>query len=60
MLRKSLVYGPFRNRYVSCGKYWDGKMINAVENLFEEGKIPTPKEIVKCVEAYMNSFQEKC
>lgn len=56
MLRKSLVYGPFRNRYVSCGKYWDGKMINAVENLFEEGKIPTPKEIVKCVEAYMNSF----
>lgn len=31
----------------------NGKMINVVENSFEKGKIPTPKEIVKCVEAYI-------
>lgn len=34
----------------------NGKMINVVENSFEKGKIPTPKEIVKCVEAYIKCF----
>ncbi|MDE6434379.1 MAG: hypothetical protein K2L07_09130 [Lachnospiraceae bacterium] len=31
----------------------NGKMINAIMNSFEKGKIPFPNEIVKCVEAYM-------
>lgn len=31
----------------------NGKMINAIMNSFEKGKIPLPNEIVKCIEAYM-------
>lgn len=34
----------------------NGKMINVVENSLEKGKIPTPKEIVKCVNAYIKCF----
>lgn len=31
----------------------NGKMITAIMNSFEKGRVPLPNEIVKCVEAYM-------
>lgn len=35
----------------------NGKMIGAVINSLEEGRIPLPGEIVKCVESYMSSIE---
>lgn len=32
----------------------NGKMISVIINSFEEGRIPLPGEIVKCVESYIN------
>lgn len=32
----------------------NGKMLNTIANSFEKGKIPLPREIVKCVESFMN------
>lgn len=34
----------------------NGKMIGAIINSIEEGRIPLPGEIVKCVESYMSSI----
>lgn len=33
----------------------NGKMINAIINSFEKGRIPLPNEIIKCVEVYMKA-----
>ena len=35
----------------------NGKMIGAIINSIEEGRIPLPGEIVKCVESYMSSIE---
>lgn len=35
----------------------NGKMIEAIINSIEEGRIPLPGEIVKCVECYMSSIE---
>lgn len=35
----------------------NGKMLNAIANSFEKGKIPLPEEIVRCVESYMDCCQ---
>lgn len=37
----------------------NGKMIEAIINSIEEGKIPLPREIVKCVETYMSCLEGK-
>ena len=34
----------------------NGKMIEAIINSIEEGRLPLPEEIVKYVESYMNSI----
>lgn len=34
----------------------NGKMIDAIVNSFEKGKVPLPREIVRCVENYMKSI----
>ena len=34
----------------------NGKMHNAIIHSFEEGEIPSPGEIVKCVESYVNCY----
>lgn len=36
----------------------NGRMITVIKNSFEDDKIPLPSEIVKCVDAYMNIFDE--
>ena len=35
----------------------NGKMTEAIINSVEEGKLPLPEEIVKCVEGYMNCIE---
>lgn len=35
----------------------NGKMMEAIINSIEEGRIPLPGEIVKCVESYMSSIE---
>ena len=35
----------------------NGKMIEAIINSIEEGRLPLPGEIVKYVESYMNSIE---
>ena len=35
----------------------NGKMIEAIINSIEEGRLPFPGEIVKYVESYMNSIE---
>lgn len=35
----------------------NGKMVNSIVNSFEDGKVPLPGEIVKCVEAYMSCYK---
>ena len=35
----------------------NGKMIEAIINAIEEGRLPFPGEIVKYVESYMNSIE---
>ena len=37
----------------------NGKMIEAIINSIEEGKMPLPEEIAKCVESYMSCLEEK-
>lgn len=37
----------------------NGKMIEAIINSIEEGRLPFPGEIVKYVESYMNSIERK-
>lgn len=36
----------------------NGKMINVIKNSFEDDNIPLPGEIVKCIDNYMNIFDD--
>lgn len=48
----------FTNNYgVNIETMGNGKMIEVIINSFEEGQSPLPKEIVKCVESYVNCIE---